>query len=203
MADASDDTVPAVTAALQTAAAEGDTVAMVVLLYQMWWRWADFELYIISPTIDVITPPLVVLPERLEDSSDTYEYVYTIHDHGFKLTTSKAEEMFSSGMSMCKLYYTIEKIIFMLVERLRSGGISTETEVQIAFGGHELAQRKGFESVINLGYNVVVTNFDPGDWGERYLASVKRLADKGYGYPPEAPRDNYRHSHSSTSMVNR
>ena len=44
---------------------------------------------------------------------------------------------------------TIEKMIFLLIERLKSGGISEETEVQVAFGGHELAQRKGFESIIN------------------------------------------------------
>ena len=54
-------------------------------------------------------------------------------------------------------------------------------------------QRNGFESIINLQYNVVVTNFDPGAWGDTYLQTVKRLADKGYGYPPEAPRDKYRH----------
>jgi hypothetical protein len=99
---------------------------------------------------------------------------------------------------MCKLYYTIEKMIFLLTERLKTGGISVETEVQIAFGGHELAQRKTFESVINLPYNVVVTNFDPGVWGEKYLQTVKRLADKGYGYPPEAPRDSYRQTPSTT-----
>ena len=111
--------------------------------------------------------------------------------------------MYSAGKSMCKLFYTIEKIIFMLVERLKTGGTSAETEVQVAFGGHELAQRKGFESIINLSYNVVVTNFDPGPWGERYLQVVKRLAEKGYGYPAEAPRDSYRQSHTSTPMTKR
>jgi hypothetical protein len=90
-----------------------------------------------------------------------------------------------------------------LVERLKAGGVATDTEVQIAFGGHELAQRKGFESIINLSYNVVVTNFDPGPWGERYLQIVKRLADKGYGYPPESPRDTYRQSHTPTTMTKR
>lgn len=179
-----------------------DAVTLIEKVYQLWWRWADFQLFIVNPTIDVISPPIIILPERLQDG-DELEFVYTIHDHGYKLSTSKSEDMYSAGMSMCKLYFTIEKMIFLLVERLKSGGTGTETEVQVAFGGHELAQRKGFESIINLSYNVVVTNFDPGSWGERYLQIVKRLADKGYGYPPEAPRDTYRHQHVSTQRIKR
>ena len=175
-----------------------DATTLIEKVYQLWWNWADFRLYIISPTIDVISPPLILLPD-----SEEYEFVYTIHDHGYMLCTSKGEDMYSAGKSMCKLFYTIEKIIFMLVERLKTGGTSAETEVQVAFGGHELAQRKGFESIINLSYNVVVTNFDPGPWGERYLQVVKRLAEKGYGYPAEAPRDSYRQSHTSTPMTKR
>ena len=102
---------------------------------------------------------------------------------------------------MCKLYYTIEKMIFLLIERLKEGGIDKDTEVEVAFDGHELAQRKCFDSIINLSYNVVVTNFDPGTWGERYLAATKRLADLGYGYPPESPRDIYRKPHGSQSKA--
>ena len=107
--------------------------------------------------------------------------------------------MFIAGLSMCKLFYTIEKMIFLLVERLKEGGTDKETEVEVAFDGHEVAQRKCFDSVINLNYNVVVTNFDPGLWGERYLATTKRLAELGYGYPPEAPRDVYRKPHGTQS----
>ena len=104
----------------------------------------------------------------------------------------------SAGMSMCKLFFTIEKMINILISRLKSGGVSQETEVQVAFGGHEIAQRKAFESIINLSYNVVVTNFEPGEWGERYLENVKRMASK-YGYPPEAPRETYKQSYNSSS----
>ena len=179
-----------------------DPVSILEKVYLLWGHWADFHLFVISPTIDTISPPLIIPPERLPDS-DELEFVYTIHDHGYKLSTSKAEDMYSSGMSMCKLYYTIEKMIFLLIERMKSGGISSETEVQVAFGGHELAQRKAFESIINLNYNVVVTNFDPGAWGERYLQTVKRLADKGYGYPSESPRTSYRSSHPTTTMGKR
>jgi hypothetical protein len=177
-----------------------DFLAQAARAYLLWWYWADFELTIITPIYDEIAPPKIILPEKIT-SSNEMEFVYPIHDWGYKLSTSKGSDMYLSGMSMCKLYFTIEKMIYLLVERLKSGGVSTETEVQIAFGGHELAQRKAFESIINLIYNVVVTNFDPGAWGERYLQIVKRLSDKGYGYPPAAPRENFRVSHAASSQA--
>lgn len=175
-----------------------DPIALVERVYQLWWHWSDFHLYVISPNIDKIAPPTVWAPEWVAEAQD-YEFVYPIHDHGFQLSTSKAQDMYSAGMSMCKLYFTIEKMIFLLIERLKSGGISLETEVQVAFGGHLLAQRKAFESIINLNYNVVVTNFDPGSWGERYLQNVKRLSEKGLGYPSETPRDVYRQAQAGSS----
>ncbi|MBN9231086.1 MAG: virulence factor [Legionella sp. 40-6] len=174
-----------------------DPVALVERVYQIWWHWADFHLYIISPTIPSINPPIVLKPEFIPGTQET-EYVYDIHDSGSKLSTSKGEELISAGMSMHRLYMTIEKMISLLVERLKTGGIDMETEVQVAFGGHLLPQRKAFESIINLSYNVVVTNFDPGAWGERYLQIVKHNAER-FGYPPEAPRDTYRHPHQSPS----
>lgn len=177
-----------------------DPIALVERVYQIWWHWADFHLYVTSPHIDSISPPILIEPEIIPDTQEL-EFVYVIHDRGDSLSTSKGEDMFSAGMSMCKLFFTIEKMIYILVERLKSGGIDSETEVQVAFGGHQLAQRKAFESVINLSnYNIVVTNFDPGLWGERYLQAVKRVADKGYGYPSEAPRDNYKQAHGSSSV---
>ncbi len=166
-------------------------LTLVERVWLIWAHWADFHLYVISPHLDIIAPPIVILPEPIPDSTEL-EPVYPILDSGFKLSTSKAQDMFSAGMSMCKLYYTIEKMISILIERLKSGGVDTETEVQVSFGGHQLAQRKAFESIINLNFNVVVTNFDPGIWGERYLQTVKRIADKGYGYPSESPRETYK-----------
>lgn len=177
-----------------------DPVSLVERVYQIWWHWADFQMYIINPSIELITPPLIIQPDFLP-GLDQKEFVYPIHDFGHKLTTSKALDMYTAGMSMCRLYYTIEKMIFLLVERLKSGGIDEQTEVQIAFGGHELAQRKAFESIINLQYNVVVSNFDPGTWGERYLQNVKRIADRGYGYPSESPRDSYKQPHGGGSRT--
>ena len=172
-------------------------------VYQLWWHWADFHLFIITPSFTVIDPPVLIPAEPLPNGHEL-EFVYPIHDYGYKFSVSKAEDMFKASQSMCKLFFTIEKIIFLMIERLKAGGVTTETEVQVAFGGHELAQRKGFESIINLSYNVVITNFDPGEWGERYLQIAKRLADRGYGYPPESPRSTYKQSHSvSTTGVKR
>ena len=177
---------------------DNDLLLLADKVYQLWERWADFHLYIITPTVNVLSPPKIIAPSLIPGTNEL-EFVYPIHDHGFKLSASKGKDMFIAGLSMCKLFYTIEKMIFLLVERLKEGGTDKETEVEVAFDGHEVAQRKCFDSVINLNYNVVVTNFDPGLWGERYLASTKRLAELGYGYPPEAPRDVYRKPHGTQS----
>ena len=185
---------------LQILADLNDPVILVERVYQLWWNWADFHLYVISPYIESISPPIIIEPEQI--SNHEKEYVYHILDRGDKLSTSKSEDMFNAGKSMCKLFFTVEKMINILIERLKSGGIDTETEVQIAFGGHQIAQRKAFESVINLSYNVVVTNFDPGKWGEDYLQTVKRIADKGFGYPSETPRQPYKHAYGSAAASN-
>ncbi|MBI2786956.1 MAG: virulence factor [Legionella longbeachae] len=174
-----------------------DPTTLVERVYHIWRNWADFHLYIVSPSFDIISPPLIIKPEIIQ-GTDELEFVYSIQDSGSKLSTSKSEDMFSVGMSMHKMYMTIEKMIYLLVERLKSGGIGAEIEVQVSFGGHLLAQRKAFESIINLSYNVVVTNFDPGAWGERYLQIVKQNADK-YGYPPEAPRQTFKQPHKTPS----
>lgn len=175
-------------------------LSMVDKVYLLWWNWADFHIQILSPHFDFIKPSRIIEPEAIPGTNE-YEFVYPIHDCGSKLSTSKSQDMFSVGMSMCKMYFTIEKMIYILIERLKDSGVDNETEVQVAFAGHELAQRKAFESVINLSYNLVVTNFDPGIWGERYLQNVKRLADRGYGYPPEAPRETFKQSFSGASSA--
>lgn len=160
-------------------------------VFLLWWHWAYFEITVTSPSLPRYNPPKIVSAATIA-GSDEREFVYDIVDWGYKLATSKGEEMYSAGMSMCKMFYTIEKMIFILIQRIKDEGINTETEVQVSFDGHLLAQRKAFESIINLNYNVVVTNFDPGVWGERYLEIVKRMSERGYGYPSEAPREIYK-----------
>lgn len=176
-----------------------DPIDMAEKVYQLWWRWANFEVYILDPVLEVFSPPHIIKPDQFENGE--YEFVYNIIDHGQRLVTSKAEDMYSAGMSMCRLYYTIEKMIVLLIERLKQSGVDSETEVQIAFDGHELAERKAFESIVNVsGFNIVVTNFNPEEWGERYLQTIKRMAERGYGYPKEAPRTIYRDHHASQTL---
>lgn len=168
-----------------------DSMQLIEQAYLISCGWADFHIEIIDPFIEPQTPPVLIKPALI--GTDEYEFVYPIHDHGFKMSTSKGEEMFMVGASMCKLFYTIEKIIFLLIERLNAnGGIDAETEVQVNVYGHPVALRKAFESIINLSYNVIVANFDPGLWGERFLGIVKNLSERGYGFLPGAPRTNYR-----------
>jgi hypothetical protein len=170
-----------------------DLLSPIEIVAILWQRLADFHIYLITPTLTRFDSPEVLLPEQLLPESEQCEFVYPIVDLGDQLSTSKGEDGYAAGFSMCKLYSTIEKMVALLIDRLKAEGVDEKTEVQIALGGHEFAQRKGFESIINLKYNVVVTNFDPGEWGEQYLQNVKQLSEQGYGYPPEAPRDSYRH----------
>lgn len=176
-----------------------DVVPLADAIYQLWQHWADFEIKILSPSLPILNPHVIHLPELIPNSTD-YEFVYPIHDHGDRLLTSKQNELFSSGKSMCKLYYTIEKMIAILVQRLEHEHVGTDQEIQVAFDGHELPQRKGFEVIINLKQNLVVTNFIPGAWGEYYLRAVKNLSDRGYGYPTQSPRDIYKRSRSSVGI---
>lgn len=177
-----------------------DFLSQIEIVALLWWQCADFHLYVTHPALERFSPPKIILPENIANSNQL-EYVYSITDYGDQLSTSKGEDFYTAGFSMCKLYFTIEKMIAVLVQRLKDESIGEEAEVQVAFGGHELAQRKAFESIINLKYNVVVTNFDPGPWGEKYLQNVKRISDKGYGYPTETPRDTYRQPTSINSTM--
>lgn len=178
---------------------ENDPIVRAELAYQLWWRWADFHLTIKKPLIEEVVPPILIPPEPVIEG-DGYEFVYNILDSGNKLSTSKGSEMYTAGFSMYKLYNTIEKMMFLLKERLQSGGFDDGSEVQVFFDGFELAKRKAFEVIINFpqNLNVIVTNYDPGPWGEPFLRNITNLADKGYGYPTEAPRESYRYSVQSS-----
>jgi hypothetical protein len=179
---------------------EFDFLSQIEIVALLWWQCADFHLYVTHPVLERFSSPQIISPEKLSDS-DQVEFVYSITNYGDQLSASKGEDFYAAGFSMCKLYFTIEKMITLLVERLKSEGVGEEAEVQVAFGGHEFAQRKAFESIINLKYNVVVTNFDPGQWGEKYLQNVKRISDQGYGYPTETPRDTYRNPTAINSAM--
>lgn len=160
--------------------------------------WADISVSIIDPTIDVISPPKIKLPEMIPNT-DAKEFVYPIFDYGYKFTTSKGTDAVANSFSMCKLFYTIEKIIYLLIDRLENMDIPQTQQVEVALIGHMLAKRKVFESIINLPHNVVIINFEPGPWGEIYLKYVQSLIDHGYDYPEVTPRDIYRVQHGSSS----
>lgn len=185
-------------------ASDKDMLGQINGIYHIWGNWAYFELSIIEPIISENSVVNIIHPEQIT-GTDEFEFVYPIFDYGNRFSTSKASEMYSVGTSMCKLYYTIEKIMALLISRLQDNGItSQEMEAQVLINGHQLAQRKAFESIINLRNNVVVGNFDPGEWGDKYLQNIKRLADLGYGFPAEAPRDVYRKlTKKSSSKIRR
>lgn len=188
---------------LFTVADDIDLLGQVSGVYKIWCNWAYFEIEILSPNIEPQDVVTIIQPELVFETNEL-EFVYPIFDYGNVLSTSKGSEMYTVGASMCKFYYTIEKMIAILIKKLKdNGGNDSEIESEISFDGHQLGQRKAFESVINLNHNVVVTNFDPGEWGEKYLQIIKRLSEKGYGYPPEAPRYNYRSAGGKTSKINR
>src|SRR3990167_560539 len=116
---------------LKTLAIKPDALSLADVVYQLWWQWADFEIIILNPTFPELTPPHIIAAEPIPNSHE-YEFVYPIHDYGYKLLTSKQEDALSAGHPMCKLYYTIEKMIAMLIEKLEKSGTAPETEVQIA-----------------------------------------------------------------------
>src|SRR3990167_7092847 len=166
-----------------------DPLTLAEGVYALLTCWADIAITIIEPIIPSTSPPVIIMPEVVP-KSDELEFVYPIFDYGYKLSAAKGSEApANSSFSMCKLFYTIEKIIYLLIERLEKLNISQESYVDIVISGHELAKRKAFESVINLPHNVVISNFDPGSWGELYLKHVQNLANHGYEYPSTTPRE--------------
>ncbi|MCC5791250.1 MAG: virulence factor [Legionellaceae bacterium] len=176
---------------------DNDPMLRVVALDSINAFRAWFSLHVISPYIEPIRPSIIHMPDSLEDREQEAEHVYPIIDTGDSLATSKAEEMFHAGFSHCKLYYTIEKMLWLLHERLRSGGIGSEDEVQIAIHGYQSAIRYAFASVINMQENILILNFDPGNWGEQYLEVIKRMA-QNYGFPAASPRDMFRKGHGQS-----
>ena len=50
-----------------------DPVALVERVYQLWWNWADFHIYVVSPHIESISPPIIIEPEQISD--DEVEFV--------------------------------------------------------------------------------------------------------------------------------
>ena len=125
------------------------------------------------------------------------DFTYPIFDYGNILISSKGLENLISGQSMMKMNYTIDKMISILYAKFKEKETQsgeTRAEVRLIVDGFELCVRKVFESIINLPDNWVIANYDPGEWGNSYLKSLKKMSEKGYPYPPPSPRDYFKNS---------
>ena len=166
---------------------------------------AYFELRIEHPNFVLTEQPDVIKPQTLEEDVHAFEHVYTIFDFGDRLITSKVTEYQIENQSMLKMFYTIEKIIAIMHDKIKKieggGSVSDDSQKEFMFylDGHLLCLRKAFEVIINLPDNWLVMNFEPGEWGNSYISALQRLREKGYQYPPPAPRDIYRHQLGKTS----
>ncbi len=144
--------------------------------------------------------PKIFVPQGVDGNPEEMEFVYPIYDFGDRLIASKGTESLFVGQSMIKMFYTIDKMISIWYEKIKqkdeSGGKKGKggsSEVKVYLDGFELCLRKAFEVIINLADNWIVMNYDPGEWGNRYLDILQKLNEKGYSYPPPAPRDYYRY----------
>ena len=160
--------------------------------------YAYLEIRIDDARFSLNQEPIIINPAPLADEPNVLEFVYTIYDYGDRLMTSKHSDEQIEDLSMIKMYYTIEKMISVMYEKLEKAGTEggqddSERELLFFLDGHILCMRKAFEVIINLPQNWVVMNFDPGDWGNHYLATLQRLRDMNFDYPPPAPRYSYKH----------
>lgn len=157
---------------------------------------AFIEIRVPQDILSFSEKPVIHQPQALLEDSKQFEFVYSILDYGNCLMTSKVMEHLFSGQSMLKMYYTIDKMVSILHQKIKNKEDETgETfpEISVELWGYELCLRKAFEVIINLPDNWIITNYEPGDWGNHYLDILQKLAEKGFPYPPPAPRDYYRH----------
>lgn len=165
-----------------------DEILLLKDVYYLWILWADFHVYITSPYFPPKFPATIIEPEY-DEKTKRYEYVYPIFDYGDRFSASVGEDLIESTRATGKYLSTIEKMMRLMIERAKSveeeeeggaGEEGAEIEIRIAFAGHEIGQRKAFKISVTSNENIVVTNFDPGEWGERQLRTMEHLADRGY-----------------------
>jgi hypothetical protein len=170
--------------------------------------YAYIEIRIEDPFFVFKDTPDVIKPESLQNDPQELELVYPIYDFGDRLSSSKTMDNEIDNHSMLKMFFTIEKMISIMYEKIKNKSTSGGTENPenlFYLDGHLLCLRKAFEVIINLPDNWIVMNFDPGEWGNNYLATLQRLKNKNFQYPPPAPRDNYRQkiggNYKKTSLI--
>lgn len=153
--------------------------------------WAYIEIRVESAPLQLQETPVVIAPQHLIEDKTQFEFVYPIYDFGDRLIAIKD---FNTGQSMLKMSYTIEKMVAIWSDKMKEKSVDAGgSELEVYLDGHLFCLRKAFEVIINLTENWMVMNFDPGDWGHKYLDLLQKLYEKGYPYPSSAPRDFYKH----------
>lgn len=153
---------------------------------------AYIEMRIDNEKFKLQDDPNIIGPAPLIEDESLLEYVYPIYDFGDRLLASKQSDSELNQTSMIKMYYTIEKMVMLWSEKIKAIDVESG-ELFFYLEGHTYCLRKAFEVIINLPDNWLIMNFDPGEWGNNYLATLQRLRKKDFAYPPPAPRDFYRH----------
>jgi hypothetical protein len=163
--------------------------ALPLYMDYLWMIYANFQVMMVSPFVETIDPPVVINP-AYDKETKLYENVYVILDHGYAFSTSRGEESAMGTTAMGKLFNTIQKIIRLIIQRLKEqaggdGAFNPEDEIKLALFGHELGKRKAFALAMDLEVNINIVNFDPRVWGERFIANLKNMIASGKGYPPD------------------
>ncbi len=160
-----------------------DDITMMNAIYYIWAQWIDFHIYILTPLIDPQFPPKIIEP-GVDKKTQKPEHVFPIFDYGNRLSASVGKDLPSGTRSTGKMLNTVKKMIEILLEKVKQSlgtqQLEPETEIQLAFDGHELSQRMAFKDCIMRPEHLVITNFEPGAWGELQLRTMEELARKGY-----------------------
>lgn len=163
-----------------------DELSLLKDVYYIWILWADMHIHIIDPYVAPAFPPKVIPPGT--DNEGNPEHRYKIYDFGDHFSTSVGEELINGTRATGKYLNTIEEMVRLTTERAKAiqaedgetGEGGEEPEIRLAFAGHEIGQRKAFKECIMSQENIVVTNFEPGEWGEQQLRNMEYLAERGF-----------------------
>lgn len=166
-----------------------ETTTLPAYVDYLWMIYVNFQAMIVSPFVETIFPPILIPPVYNKDTQ-AYENVYNIYDHGYSFSTSRGEESALGTTAMGKLYNTIQKIIHLIVQRLKEkaggeGAFNPQDEIKVALFGHEFGKRKAFALAMDLEANINIVNFDPRIWGERFINNLKNMIASGRGYPTD------------------
>lgn len=158
---------------------------------------AYIEIRIEESRFQLRDEPIIIAPAPIEGDESYLEFVYPIHDYGDRLIACKQSDHEFSHQTMSKMYYTIEKMIFIWYEKVKALGGGDDQETLVYLDGHKYCMRKAFETIINIPDNWIVMNFDPEAWGHQYLETLNRLRKKNFDFPSSAPREDYKHLHGA------